>query len=394
MHGTVTKKGNRWYAVVYEGTDDAGKPKRRWISAGTRKADAERVLADLIRKKHEGEPLALPKGTLGQYLTERWLPVQESRLRRSTFDAYRRNIDLHVLPALGQRQLAKLSPGDLDLFYADLLAKGRRGKGSDNKGLAPKTVRNIHVMMNKALSDAQRKGLVVRNVANLADPPKLSAQRREDIKAWDADQLCVFLDAMDSQRFLPAFHLSAHTGMRRGEILGLRWGDVDLEAGRVSVRQALVSVAYEVHISDVKTGTGRRTVDIEEDAIAVLESWRSLRIEERGGKAPAKTDLVFTRPDGSWLHPDLFSQIFDRVVAKLDVPEITLHDLRHTHATILLMNGVPVKVVSERLGHASPAFTMSVYQHVLPGMQAEAAELFAEVLRQAAERKRGGVSGD
>lgn len=393
MHGTVTKKGNRWYAVVYEGRDEAGKPKRRWISAGTRKADAERVLADLIRKKHEGEPLVLAKGTLGQYLTERWLPVQESRLRRSTYDSYRRNIDLHVLPALGQRQLAKLSPGDLDLFYADLLAKGRRGKGTDRKGLAPKTVRNIHVMLNKALSDAQRKGLVVRNVAELADPPKLSAQRREEVRAWDADQLCTFLDAIAAQRFFPAFHLSAHTGMRRGEILGLRWGDIDLEAGRVSVRQALVSVAYEVHISDVKTGNGRRTIDIEEGAVAVLETWRRLRSDERGGKAPAKSDLVFTRDDGAWLHPDLFSQIFDRAVAKLDVPEITLHDLRHTHATILLMNGTPVKVVSERLGHASPAFTMSVYQHVLPGMQAEAAELFAEVLRQAAERRRRGPSG-
>ena len=393
MHGTVTKKGNRWYAVVYEGIDDAGKQKRRWIAAGARKADAERVLADLIRKKHEGEPLVAHKGTLGQYLTERWLPVQKSRLRHSTYDSYRRNIDLHVLPALGQRQLAKLSPSDLDLFYADLLRKGRLGKGSDKKGLAPKTVRNVHVMLNKALSDAQRKGLVVRNVAELADPPKLSAQRREDVKAWDADQLCTFLDAIAAQRFFPGFYLSAHTGMRRGEILGLRWGDVDLELGRVSVRQALVSVAYEVLVSDVKTGSGRRNVDIEDDAVAVLDSWRTRRTEERGGQTPAKTDLVFCRPDEGWLHPDLFSQIFDRVVAKLDVPGITLHDLRHTHATILLMNGVPVKVVSERLGHASPAFTMSVYQHVLPGMQAEAAELFAEVLRQAAERRRGANGG-
>lgn len=393
MHGTVTKKGNRWYAVVYEGRDDAGKPKRRWIAAGARKADAERVLAELIRKKHEGEPLVLPKGKLGEYLTERWLPVQKSRLRHSTYDSYRRNIELHVLPALGQRQLAKLSPGDLDLFYADLLSKGRLGKGSDRKGLAPKTVRNIHVMLNKALSDAQRKGLVVRNVAELADPPKLSAQRREEVKAWDADQLCAFLDAMSTERFFPAFHLSAHTGMRRGEILGLRWGDVDLEAGRVSVHQALVSVAYEVHVSDVKTGNGRRTIDIEEGAVAVLKAWLTRRTEERGGKAPEKTDLVFTREDGAWIHPDLFSQIFDRAVAKLDVPEITLHDLRHTHATVLLMNGTPVKVVSERLGHASPAFTMNVYQHVLPGMQAEAAELFAEVLRQAAERKRRGTGG-
>lgn len=387
MHGTVAKKGNRWYAVVYEGLDDAGKQKRRWISAGTRKADAERVLADLIRKKHEGEPLVTPKGTFGDYLTDRWLPVQQSRVRRSTYDSYRRNIELHVLPALGRRQLAKLSPSDLDLFYADLLEKGRRKPGSANKGLAPKTVRNIHVMLNKALSDAQRKGLVARNVAVLADPPKLSAQRREEVKAWDADQLSLFLAAIAAHRLAPAFHLAAHTGMRRGEILGLRWGDLDLALGRVSVRQALVTVAYEVHISDVKTGSGRRTVDIEQGSIEVLQAWRAARTEERAGTAPADSDLVFTKPDGSWVHPDLFSQVFDRVVAKLEVPEITLHDLRHTHATILLMNGTPVKVVSERLGHASPAFTMSVYQHVLPGMQAEAAQLFAEILRQAAARK-------
>ncbi|MCC5952804.1 MAG: site-specific integrase [Acidimicrobiia bacterium] len=308
--------------------------------------------------------------------------MQQARVRRSTFDSYRRNIELHVLPALGRQQLTKLSPSDLDLFYADLLAKGRRKPGGDSKGLSAKTVRNIHVMVNKALSDAQRKGLVVRNVAELADPPKLSAQRRKELKAWDPDQLSTFLDAIAAHRLSPAFLLAAHTGMRRGEVLGLRWGDLDLTMARVSVRQALVTVAYEVQLSDVKTGSGRRTVEIEEGLIEALEAWRSVRAEELAGRAPAEGDLVFTKQDGSWVHPDLFSQIFDRAVAKLDVPPITLHDLRHTHATILLMNGTPVKVVSERLGHASPAFTMSVYQHVLPGMQAEAAQLFAALLRK------------
>lgn len=238
-------------------------------------------------------------------------------------------------------------------------------------------------MLNKALSDAHRKGLVVRNVAELADPPAMGARRSEEIKAWDPDQLNVFLKAMEPHRLFPAFHLSAHTGMRRGEILGLRWSDVDLARGRVSVRQALITVAYEAQLSDVKTGTGRRTVDIEESVVEVLERWRQIRTAERGGRPPVNSDLVFTKTDGSWVHPDLFSQTFDRAVFKLNVPTITLHDLRHTHATILLQAGVAVKVVSERLGHASPAFTMSVYQHVLPGMQAEAAALFAQVLDNA-----------
>jgi integrase len=111
-----------------------------------------------------------------------------------------------------------------------------------------------------------------------------------------------------------------------------------------------------------------------------LEQWRCVRTTERDGRRPADTELVFTKPDGAWVHPDIFSQIFDRKVEKLDVPVISLHDLRHTHATIMLKAGVPVKVVSERLGHANAAFTMSVYQHVLPGMQAEAAAVFANLL--------------
>jgi integrase len=236
---------------------------------------------------------------------------------------------------LGERQLDRLTVEDVDVFYATLLTSGRKKKGA-SKGLSPKSVHNIHVMLNKALGDAARKGTVVRNVVALADAPSLKARKRAEIKAWEIDQLATFLDAMTSHRLAPALYLSAHTGMRRGELLGLRWRDLDLEAGRLSVRQALVSVAYDVEISDVKMGASRRTIDIDDGTAQVLRDWFKARTEERDGVEPADDDLVFVKPDGRWVHPDIFSQIFDRRVAKLSVPAISLHDLRHTHATLLL----------------------------------------------------------
>jgi integrase len=134
----------------------------------------------------------------------------------------------------------------------------------------------------------------------------------------------------------------------------------------------------------VKTGTSRRSIDIDRDVTQVLRDWREVRTVERGGTEPEQDDLVFVKADGASMHPDIFSQLFDRTVAKIDVPNISLHDLRHTHATLLLKAGVNVKVVSERLGHANVAFTMQVYQHVLPGMQAEAAGAFSRLVRRAA----------
>jgi integrase len=173
--------------------------------------------------------------------------------------------------------------------------------------------------------------------------------------------------------------------MRRGEVLGLRWRDLDLDEGRVSVRQALVSVAYDVSISDVKTGTSRRTIDIDPVTVTqVLKDWRIQRAPRNATGSSRRATTGVRQADGSWMHPDSRSARFDRKVAKLDVPTISLHDLRHTHATLLLKAGVHVKVVSERLGHANVAFTMSVYQHVLPGMQAEAAATFAGLIGRGA----------
>lgn len=391
MRGTIQKKGKKWYAVVYDGVNPAtGGYRRRWVQAGTRRSDAEKLLAELVKRAHRGETVVSEKLTLSRYLTERWLPIQEARLRQSTYESYRRNIELHVIPGLGKRPLDQLTPEDIDMFYAALLKSGRKkrpGEKGPAKGLAPKTVHNIHVMLNKALSDAARKGTVVRNVVALADAPSLQARKRAEIKAWEVDQLVAFLDAIESHRMAPAFYFSAHTGMRRGEVLGVRWRDIDLDEGRVAVRQALVTVAYKLSISDVKTGTSRRTIDIDEDVTQVLRDWRKVRTEERDGIEPDADDLVFVKADATSMHPDIFSQLFDRTVAKLDVPSISLHDLRHTHATLLLKAGVNVKVVSERLGHANIAFTMHVYQHVLPGMQAAAADAFAHLLE--VERRKG-----
>jgi integrase len=383
MRGYTAKKSNRYYAIIYEGVDPAtGKERRRWYPAGTRKTDADKLVTELVKRRNDGDYRAPEKITLGAYLTEKWLPAQRSQLKHSTFDSYRRTIELHVLPTLGQVPLGRVLPEDLDALYARLLDSGRRnGTGG---GLSPASVRYVHRILRKALNDALRKGSISRNPAATADPPRRAGTDRseQEMQVWTAAQLQSFLSLIESHRLAPAYVLAAHTGMRRGEVLGLRWSDVDLTHGRVSVRQAVIAVAYQLRISDVKTGTARRTIDIDSPVVARLSAWRKRQAEERLLIGPAYDDhgLVFARPDGRPIHPEFFSRTFDRVVARSDLPPIRTHDLRHTHASLLLQAGVPVKVVSERLGHASPGFTLNVYQHVIPGMQAEAAATFSRLL--------------
>jgi integrase len=377
VRGHIAKKGNRYYAVIYEGPDlQSGKARHRWHAAGATRKDAQRLLAELVKKSHDGDYHAPDHVTLGEYLEQRWLPTKKAQLRASTYDSYRRSIELHVAPNIGAVPLQRLTPEHLDSLYAQLLISGRRnGKGG---GLSVKTVRNIHTMLHKALADAARKGTTPRNVATLADPPRLSSTPRPEMKVWDADQLRQLLREIGQHRLYPAFYLLATTGMRRGEVLGLRWGDVDLDRPSISVSRALVIVAYKPQFSDVKTGKGRRTIDLDPKTLAVLREWKRRQMEENllTNVRPG-SDLIFAHPDGSWINPDYLSQVFDRHLNKSELPAIRLHDLRHTHASILLRQGIPLKVVSERLGHANPAFTLSVYQHVLPGMQADAARAFA-----------------
>jgi len=282
-------------------------------------------------------------------------------------------------PDRSQIQLRQLQPEDLDTLYAELLIDGKlNGAGG---GLAPKTVRNIHGMLRKALADAHRKGTVLRNVADLADPPKVRSSGAKDHQVWSAEELRGFLSAIEDSEWFAPIYLKANTGMRRGELLGLTWRNVDLDGARLVVDRQLLSVGYEAEIGAPKTSTSRRTIDLDPRTVAVLRTWRRAQLEQQMVNGTRNDDdFVFTHPDGGPVHPDRFSKVWDQLVAEHGARRIRLHDLRHTHASILLKANVPVKVVSERLGHSSPAFTMTVYQHVLPGMQADAAAAFGDAV--------------
>jgi integrase len=380
MRGHIAKKGKRYYTVIYEGIDPAtGKERHRWHAAGSTRKEAERLLADLVKRQHDGDYRPPEKITLGEYL-ERWLPTQRQPLAASSYSSYERNIRLHVLPHIGSIPIQRLTPEDLDDLYAMLLANGRRNKGGGP--LNPKTVRHVHAVIHKALADAHRKGSVARNVADLADPPKISTRARPKMKVWNAGELRRFFELIEGHDLYAAFYVKANTGMRRGEVLGLTWSVVDFDNARLSVTQNVTAPDYQLKVSDVKSAHSLRTIDLDQRTVAVLRSWRKRQLEiyMQTGVRTDDSGFVFAKPNGDPLHPDFFSQAFERLIAKLDLPRIRFHDLRHTHATLLLKEGVPPKVVSERLGHASVAFTMQVYQHVLPGMQADAAATFGEIV--------------
>lgn len=305
----------------------------------------------------------------------RWLPARQDRLRPTTFHRYRQMTERYVLPHIGRAPLRRLTIAHLQDLYATLRASG----GHDGGPLAPKTVLNAHQVLRTALGDAERQGLVARNVAALMDPP--CSGRAPEQTCWNQHELRTFLQAAARHRLAPALWLTATTGMRRGEVLGLRWSDIDLDALRLSVQQSVTCTGYQVHTTPTKTRTSRRTIDLDATTVAVMIDWRATQTCELGGYG--RDRVVFTRPNGEPIHPHVLSQTFERVLTAAGLPRIRLHDLRHTHASLLLQAGVPIKVVSERLGHASPAFTMATYQHVLPGMQRDAADTFARLVAEA-----------
>jgi integrase len=384
MKGHVKQRGGRFYAVIYEGLDPVtGREIRRWHPAGTDRAGAERLAAKLATAE-KGRSAATRSLTFGAYLVRDWLPAKKRRLAATTHAGYERNVQRHVLPALGHIRLRRLTHNQINALYDRLLAPS-----PDRPALAPKTVYEIHLVIRGALTDALRLGLVTKNVALAARSPLIDAARR----SWTEDELRQFLRAASGHRYFPLLWLTAMTGMRRSEVLGLKWEDIDFKRQRLSLNRGLVAIGYEVHQSRGKTPNARRPIDLDDTTLSVLEAWRGLQHAEAVATGVELDGWVFTDGDGQPIHPHAVTPAFERIARRAGVPVIRLHELRHTHGTLLIKAGVPVKVVSERLGHAHVSFTIATYQHVLPGMQADAAHLY-EALARPIETSPGEARGN
>lgn len=379
-NGRGGKTQTLWYAVVDVGQGDDGQRKQKWHGGFKTRRDAEHALVEIVQSLDKQTYITPQRVTLSEFVRDEWLSMMRTQVKVSTWDSYRRNLENHVLPVLGGIPLQQLTPGHLNSLYRSLLVSGRR---NGSAGLSTKTVRNIHVAISKLLTDAVDHGLVGRNVAATARPPKPRKTGLHEIRYWTPAELSEFLRLMNDDRLYALWHLAAMTGMRRGELLGLRWEDLDEHRKRISIRQTLISVAYEVMVSTPKSHTAR-VIDIDAGTIEVLRQHRARQAAERDDHGPGyeSNGRIFRKADGASIHPDVARTMFDRRVKRSGVRRIRFHDLRHTHATIGLRAGVPVKVMSERLGHATPAFTLQQYAHVIPGMQAEAAEAIADLIAE------------
>lgn len=370
------------------------------------KKEAENALNDLLSELQHGTYVAPVKMTLAEFLKDEWLPAIRHTVRPTTLAGYECNIAAHLTYGFGATQLAKLTPSALNRFYGKLLSEPRmsrkKPKEKDEKKettvadspetevkpkpLSPTTVRHIHALLHRALGDAVKWGKLPKNPADGASPPR-TTRNPSEMKTWSAKEVKTFLTQTRESQLGPLWHVLATTGMRRGEALGLHWADVDLDGGAgagpaIRVRQALVSAGYKVSVSEPKSPRGRRVVPLDPVTVAALKEWqeRQQAQAEEWDDLWTVSGLVFTREDGIAWHPDRVTKLFGKAVVASKLPRIRLHDLRHTHATLALGTNIHPKVVSDRLGHSTVAFTLDVYSHCVPALAQDAADKVAALV--------------
>lgn len=376
MKGGIIRRGNTWSYVIRERDPQTGKTKPRWVGGFRTQAEAKAARAAAMAAQTRGTYVAPRKITVGEWL-DQWMDGHEVTLKPSTAEYYRANIERYLKPRLGHERLQGLSPARLSVVFRDLYEAG----GHNGKPLSPRTVEFARAVLRRALADAVVERLIEVNPVVGTKRPKVEKPKHT---TWTGEQLGRFL-AQCEHRLAPLFAVAAATGMRRGELLALRWADVDLDTGVISVDRAVVQIGQERRYSTPKNHE-RRKVSIDPGTVSTLRALRRRQLEERlqwGAAYVDSEDLVFTWENGAPLLPDYVTKEFSRAQRGMDLPQLTLHSLRHTHATLLLREGVPVHVVAKRLGHRDPSVTLNVYADAIPDDDVRAVDVYSRVVHGA-----------
>jgi integrase len=368
MRGSIRKRGTTW-TVTYDEPASDGRRKQRSKGGFATKREAQGFVTEQLRRLDTGSYVEPSKVTVAAFLNGEWLPAVTPTVRPATAGAYERAVRLYIVPSLGGVRLQALRGGHLNGLYAEL----------DRAGLSPATIRQVHAVVRRALNDAVRWGALTRNPTKMADPPPPPHSKA---RAWTARELARFLDVAADDRLSALWRLAGTTGMRRGELLGLTWRTVDLEAARLTVEQQLTPA---LELAAPKSGRGRRAIALDPATVDALRGHRDTQLLERdfADAAYIDRDLVFCDQLGGPIHPRRLGEHFHRHRAAAGIPAGTLHTLRHTVATLALTNAVPVHILAARLGDR-PEQILSTYAHLLPQSDELAAQRVAAALANSA----------
>ncbi|MEH7445189.1 site-specific integrase [Bacillus sp. JJ1122] len=368
MKGSVKKEGNSWYYVFYLEKDLQGKRKQKKKRGFKTKKEAQIALAETINSVNKGTYLE-PSNTLYKDFLEQWYSVKQSSIGIQTAKVYKQYIYSRIIPALGNISLSKINTMQVQFFVNSL----------NDEGLSSATVKKAIEIVRNSLEYALDFEFINKNPATKVKLPK---RNKKEMIVWNEDEVNQFFRTGKDDPLFIVFFLALMTGMRQGEILGLRWQDIDLEKGLLRIKQTL-SHDGKTFISGAKTQSSLRTINLSYQTLNILKKTRNsiAKIKLSMGSIYQDYDLVACCQHGTPLNPANVRRTFKKLIKLAGLPDIRFHDLRHTHATLLLSQGVNVKVISERLGHSNIKVTLDTYSHVLPTMQEEVVRKLDQLIK-------------
>jgi len=377
MRGNITRRGKSSWRLKFDLGRDAvtGQRKTRFVTVRGKRQDAERELTKRLNAVHDGTDVEPTKLTVREYVTD-WLD-NDTGLSPKTRERYKQLADQQIYPHLGSRLMQKLKPAEIQAWHATLAKTG----GKNGKPLSPQTVVHAHRVLHRALERALAAEIISRNVAGAISPPKVPD---EEIQILAPAGLTIVAGKLEGD--FPLRTISATllgTGMRRGEICALHWNDVDLDAAMVAITKSVEETREGLRIKATKTRHGRRRISLPPSTVEELRVYRRRELEQRlalGLGRLEATNLVFHR-NGELLSPDDLSRDWRRAVLAHDLPQVRLHALRHTHASILIDANLDILSISRRLGHASPTTTLRIYGHLFRDKNAASAAAFEAALQ-------------